>query len=108
MARQELYYYKNDPKYSAEDVERIEKILKKEDVVTSVFVPIVSILFMFMIPCLIMDIIFHIKALELAIYILVALFFVAVLLWVFFYFKVSQEKAEIMNDIEKDKVKKPH
>ena len=108
MAKQELYYYKNDPKYSAEDVERIEKILKKEDVVTSVFVPIVSILFMFMIPCLIMDIIFHIKALELAIYILVALFFVAVLLWVLFYFKVSQEKAEIMNDIEKDKVKKPH
>ena len=108
MARQELYYYKNDPKYSAEEVEKIEKILKKEDVVTSVFVPIVSILFMFMIPCLIMDIIFHIKALELAIYILVALFFVAVLLWVFFYFKVSQEKAEIMNDIEKDKVKKPH
>ena len=108
MARQERYYYKNDPKYSAEEVERIDKILKKEDAVTSVFVPIVSILFMLMVPCLIMDIIFRIKALELAIYILVVLFFVAVLLWVVFYFKVSQEKAEIMNDIEKDKVKKPH
>ena len=108
MARQERWRYKNDPKYSAEEVEIIDKILKKEDRITAIFVPIVSILFFFMIPCLIMDIIFHIKALELAIYILAILFFIALFLWIFFYLKVSQEKAKIMNKIERDKVKKPH
>ena len=108
MARQERYYYRNDPKYSEEEVMIIDKILKKEDAVTSVFVPIVSITFFLMVPCLIMDIIFHIKALELALYILVVLFFIALFLWIIFYFKVSQEKAEIMHKIEKDKVKKPH
>ena len=61
-----------------------------------------------MIPCLIMDIIFHLKALEIAMYILVILFFIALFLWIMFYFKFSQEKAEIMHKIEKDKVKKPH
>ena len=108
MARQERYYYRNDPKYSDEEVMIIDKILKKEDRITAIFVPITSILFFFMIPCLIMDIIFHIKALELAIYILVVLFFISLFLWIFFYMKVSQEKANIMYDIEKDKVKKPH
>ena len=108
MARQERYYYRNDPKYSDEEVNRIDKILKKEDAVTAVFVPIVTILFMLMVPCLIIDIIFHIKALELAIYILVCLFIVAIILWLFFYMKVSQERANIMHEIEKDKVKKPH
>ena len=108
MARQERYYYKNDPKYSAEEVERIDKILKKEDAITAIFVPLTAITFMLMIPCLIIDLIFHIKALELAIYILVVVFFIVVLLWVFFYFKVSQERAKIMQEIEKDKVKKPH
>lgn len=108
MARQERYYYKNDPKYSAEDVERIDKILKKEDAVTAVFVPIVSFLFVFMIPCFIMDIIFDIKALELALFILLFLFIISIVLWIFFYMKVSQERALIMRDIEKDKVKKPH
>ena len=107
MAWQERYYYRNDPKYSEEEVKKIDKILKKEDRGTAVFVPIVFILFMFMIPCLIMNIIFNIKALELAIYILVCLFFVAIFLWFIFYFKVSQEKAKIMNEIEKDKKKKP-
>ena len=106
MARQERYRYMNDPRYSAEEIEKIDKILKKEDRVTAVFVPIVSVLFFFMIPCLIMDIIFHIKALEIAIYVLVVLFFVAIILWLFFYMKVSQEKAKIMGEIEKDKVKK--
>lgn len=106
MARQERWYYRNDPKYSAEEVERIDKILKKEDRVTAVFVPIVSILFFFMIPLVIMDIIFGIKALELAFFIMIALFFTALLLWAVFYFKVSQEKAEIMREIEKDKRKK--
>ena len=108
MAWQEKYYYRNDPKYSAEEVERIDKILKKEDRVTAVFVPIVSILFFFMIPLVIMDIIFGIKALELAFFVMIALFFIAIFLWIFFYFKVSQEKAEIMSEIEKDKVKKAH
>ncbi len=108
MARQERYYYRNDPKYSDEEVKTIDKILKKEDRITAIFVPIVTFLFVFMIPCLIMDIIFHIKALELALYVLVVLFFVAIILWLFFYMKVSQEKAEIMHKIEKDKVKKPH
>ena len=108
MARQERWYYRNDPKYSPEEVERIEKILKKEDNVTAVFVPIVSITFFFMIPCLIMDIIFHLKALELAIYILIVIFFIALILWFIFYYKVSQEKAKIMTEIEKPKVKKPH
>ena len=48
MARQERYYYRNDPKYSAEEVKTIDKILKKEDAVTAVFVPIVTFLFVFM------------------------------------------------------------
>lgn len=108
MAWQEKYYYRNDPKYSEEEIKQIDKILKKEDAVTAVFVPIVSMLFFFMIPCLIMDIIFHIKALELALFILMALFFVALFLWFIFYFKVSQERTKIMMKIEKDKVKKPH
>ena len=108
MAFQEKYYYRNDPKYSEEEIKQIDKILKKEDNVTAVFVPIVSILFFFMIPCLIFDIIFHLKALELALFILMGLFFVALLLWFVFYYKVSQERIKIMTEIEKDKVKKPH
>lgn len=108
MARQERWYYKNDPRYSAEEVERIDKILKKEDVVTAVFVPLVAITAMLMIPCFIIDIIFNIKALELAVYILLVVFVIVVLLWAIFFFKVSQERAKIMNEIEKDKVKKPH
>ena len=108
MARQERWYYKNDPRYSAEEVERIDKILKKEDAITAIFVPLVVISFMLMVPCLVIDIVFHIKALELAVYILACVFFVVVILWLFFYLKVSQERAKIMNEIEKDKVKKPH
>ena len=108
MAKQERYRYKNDPKYSEEEIRIIDNILKKEDRITAIFVPIVSVLFFFMIPCFIMDIIFHIKALEIALYILAVLFFIGLFLWIFFYFKVSQEKAEIMNKIEKDKVKKAH
>lgn len=108
MASQEKYYYRNDPKYSEEDIKKIDKILKKEDTVTAVFVPIVAFIFVLIIPCIIMDIIFHIKALELALYILLALFFVALFLWFIFYFKVSQERIKIMSEIEKDKVKKPH
>ena len=108
MARQERWYYRNDPKYSAEEVEIIDKILKKEDRVTAIFVPIVSCMFFFMVPCFIMDIIFDLQALELAFYILLCLFFISLFLWIFFYFKVSQEKAQIMHEIEKDKVKKPH
>lgn len=108
MAWQEKYYYRNDPKYSLEEIKQIDKILKKEDRVTAVFVPIVSMLFFFMIPCLIFDIIFHLKALELALFILMALFFIALLLWFVFYYKVSQERIKIMSKIEKDKVKKPH
>lgn len=107
MAWQEKYYYRNDPKYSEEEIKQIDKILKKEDNVTAVFVPIASILFFFMIPCLIMNIIFNLKALEIAIYVLVCLFFVTIFLWFIFYYKVSQEKAKIMNEIEKDKKKKP-
>ena len=107
MAWQEKYYYRNDPKYSEEEIKQIDKILKKEDNVTAVFVPIVSILFFFMIPCLIMDIIFNIKALEIALYVLLCLFLVALLLWFIFYYKVSQERIKIMMDIEKDKKKKP-
>ena len=107
MARQERWYYRNDPRYSDEEVARIDKILKKEDTITAIFVPIVAITFMLMVPCLVIDIVFNIKALELAIYILVCLFFVAIFLWFIFYFKVSQEKAKIMNEIEKDKKKKP-
>ena len=107
MAWQEKYYYRNDPKYSEEEIKQIDKILKKEDNVTAIFVPIVSITFFFMIPCLIMDIIFNIKALEIALYVLVCVFFVALFLWFIFYYKVSQEKAKIMNEIEKDKKKKP-
>lgn len=108
MARQERWYYKNDPRYSAEDVEKIDKILKKEDAVTAVFVPLVAISFMLMIPCLILDLVFHIKALELAVYILACVFFLVVILWFFFYMRVSQQRANIMREIEKDKVKKPH
>lgn len=108
MARQERYYYRNDPKYSKEEIEIIDKILKKEDNITAIFVPITSILFFFMIPCLIMDIIFNIKALELAIYILAILFFISICLWLFFYMKVSKERANILREIEKPKVKKPH
>jgi len=108
MARQERYYYRNDPKYSSEEVNRIDKILKKEDRITAIFVPITSILFFFMIPCLIMDIIFSIKALELAIYILVFLFAISICLWLFFYVKVSKERSNIMIEIERNKVKKPH
>lgn len=108
MAWQERYYYKNDPKYSNEEVEKIDKILKKEDRITAIFVPLAIVSFMLMVPCLIIDLVFHIKALELAIYILVVVFFIVILLWVFFYFKVSQEKAKLMNEIEKPKVKKPH
>jgi uncharacterized protein YqhQ len=107
MAWQEKYYYRNDPKYSEEEIKQIDKILKKEDAVTAVFVPIVAILFMLMIPCLIMDIIFNIKALELALFILLVLFFVALFLWFIFYYKVSQERIKIMTEIEKDKKKKP-
>lgn len=107
MAWQEKYYYRNDPKYSEEEIKQIDKILKKEDNVTAVFVPIVSILFFFMIPCLIMDIIFNIKALEIALYVLLCLFLVALLLWFIFYYKVSQERIKIMMEIEKDKKKKP-
>ena len=107
MAWQERYYYRNDPKYSEEEIKQIDKILKKEDNVTAVFVPIVSILFFFMIPCLIMDIIFNIKALEIALYVLLCLFLVALLLWFIFYYKVSQERIKIMMEIEKDKKKKP-
>ena len=108
MASQEKYYYRNDPKYSAIEVEKIDKMLKKEDAVTAVFVPIVTFLFVLMVPCLIFDIIFHIKALELALYILLILFIVAVILWLFFYMKVSQERSKLMMEIEKDKVKKAH
>lgn len=108
MARQERWYYRNDPRYSAEEVERIDKMLKKEDAVTAVFVPIVAFLFVFMIPCLIMDIIFNIKALELAFYILLILFVISLVLWLFFYMKVSQERSKVMMEIEKPKVKKPH
>ena len=108
MASQEKYYYRNDPKYSEEDIKKIDKILKKEDTVTAVFVPIVAFIFVLIIPCIIMDIIFHIKALELALYILLVLFFISLFLWFFFYMKVSQERAKIMADIEKDKVKKAH
>jgi len=108
MARQERWYYRNDPKYSPEEVKRIDKILKKEDIVTAVFVPLVAITAMLIIPCFIIDIIFNIKALELAIYILLVVFFLAIFLWAFFYFKVSQERTKIMMEIEKDKVKKPH
>ena len=107
MAWQEKYYYRNDPKYSEEEIKQIDKRLKKEDNVTAVFVPIVSILFFFMIPCLIMDIIFNIKALEIALYVLLCLFLVALLLWFIFYYKVSQERIKIMTEIEKDKKKKP-
>ena len=103
MAWQEKYYYRNDPKYSEEEIKQIDKILKKEDRVTAVFVPIVAILFMFMIPCLIFDIIFHIKALELALFILMALFFVALFLWFIFYYKVSQERAKIMTEMIKER-----
>ena len=106
MAWQEKYYYRNDPKYSEEEIKQIDKILKKEDNVTAVFVPIVSILFFFMIPCLIMDIIFHLKALEIALYVLMCLFFIALFLWFIFYYKVSQERIKIMMEIEKDKKKK--
>ena len=108
MARQERWYYRNDPRYSAEEVEKIDKMLKKEDAVTAVFVPIVAFLFVFMIPCLIMDIIFNIKALELAFYILLILFVISLVLWLFFYMKVSQERSKVMMEIEKPKVKKPH
>jgi len=108
MARQERWYYRNDPKYSPEEVERIDKILKKEDAVTAVFVPLVAITAMLMIPCFIIDIIFNIKALELAVYILLVVFVIVVLLWAIFFFKVSQERTKIMVEIEKDKVKKPY
>ena len=108
MARQERWYYKNDPRYSEEEVARIDKILKKEDAITAIFVPLVAISFMLMIPCLVIDIVFNIKALELAVYILAVVFVVVVLLWVFFYFKVSQERSKIMMEIEKDKHKKAH
>ena len=108
MARQERWYYRNDPRYSNEEVARIDKILKKEDAITAIFVPIVAITFMLMIPCLVIDIVFHIKALELAIYILAALFAVEILLWAVFYFKVSQERSKIMMEIEKDKKKSAH
>lgn len=108
MARQERWYYRNDPKYSPEEVEKIDKILKKEDIVTAVFVPLVVITAMLMIPCFIIDIIFNIKALELAVYILLIVFVIVVLLWAIFFFKVSQERTKIMMEIEKDKVKKPY
>ena len=108
MARQERYYYKNDPKYSDRERALIDKILRKEDMVTAIFVPIVSFLFIAMVPCLIMDIIFSLKGLEIAFYILLCLFFVSLFLWFIFYYKVSQERIKIMSEIEKDKVKKPH
>ncbi|MBP5446162.1 MAG: hypothetical protein J6Y28_08335 [Acholeplasmatales bacterium] len=106
MARQERWYYRNDPRYSEEEIKIIDKILKKEDTITAIFVPIVSILFFFMIPCIIMDIIFHLKALEIALYVLLVLFFISLLLWFIFYYKVSQERIKIMTEIEKDKRKK--
>ena len=108
MARQERWYYKNDPKYSPEEVEKIDKILKKEDTVTAVFVPLIAVSFMLCIPCFIIDLVFHIKALETAFYILLVAFVFIVLLWVFFYMKVSQERIKLMQEIEKDKVKKAH
>lgn len=108
MAWQEKYYYRNDPKYSDEEVMQIDKVLKKQDRVTAVFVPLVSISFFFMIPCIIMDIIFHLKALEIALYVLLIIFFIVIFLWIFFYMKVSQERAKLMHKIEEPKVKKPH
>ena len=100
MARQERWYYKNDPKYSAEDIEKLDKALKKEDRITAIFVPIVSVLFIFMIPIIIFDIIFHIKGLEIALYVMLVLFFISLLLWFVFYYLVSQERAKVFNEVE--------